>query len=220
MLSEAAESPDRHILLAAGERRIAVVEGDTIRTAWAAAQRVIPQLGVSPAPTFLLAEGTAPNAFAFYHQNRPHIAANIGMVGLLGNDEAAWAALWGHELAHLSERHRDTRSERRASSQRAGELLGLALVVAGLPIGDMLAEGAATLVERGYTRDEERDADRLGLAAMRRAGYDPAGAIRMLEKLAAAGGNGPTFLSTHPGGTERVEAVRAHVRELEATRQE
>jgi predicted Zn-dependent protease len=48
------------------------------------------------------------------------------------------------------------------------------------------------------------------------AGYDPQGAVRLQEKLAAAGGGGRTlpFLSTHPSSSERVEAMRTLVRQL------
>ena len=214
-LADVAAVEDAHIPLVAGGHGLMLVETRHARVAWSVAQRMSAQLAVSPASTFLLVEGTTPNAYAFHHDGKPHIAANLGMLTLLADDEDAWAALWGHELAHLSERHREVRSERRASARKTSEVVGLALAVAGVPVGDLLAEGAATLVDRGYSRDEERDADRIGLLAMQRAGYDPAGAIRLQEKLSAAGGrSGFAFLSTHPGGQERVERMRELVKTL------
>lgn len=214
-LAEVAAVEDAEIPLVAGSHGLIILQSGHARSAWEAAQRMMGQLPVSPTPTFLLTEGVTPNAFAFFHGGKPHIAANLGMLSLLADDEGAWAALWGHELAHLSERHREVRSERQATARKTSEVIGLALAVAGVPVGDLLAEGAATLVDRGYSRDEERDADRIGLEAMHRAGYDPTGAIRLQEKLKAAGGrSGFSFLSTHPGGAERVERMRELVQKL------
>lgn len=202
-------------LLSANERPVALVNTGALRAAQAAVQNVIAVMPLKESPLILITEGTLPNAFLFFNGSRPHVAANIGMLKLLGEDEAAWAALFGHELAHFTQRHRDTRADRQSVSETAGGLLGAALVLVGIPLGSLIADSATTLVERGYTRDDERDADRLGVQAMVRAGYDPAGAVRLQEKLAAAGGDKPLpFLSTHPSGNERVESMRALAREL------
>lgn len=205
-------------MLAVDNRQVALVELAHLRAAWTAAQRLLRELPEQEHPVLLIAEGSTPNAFVFFRGNRAHVAANIGMLRLLTDDEAAWAALYGHEFAHLQRRHRETRAERKATAQTTSDLLGLALSVAGIPLGDLIADSATTLVERGYSRDEEREADRLGLLAMQRAGYDPAGAIRLQERLATAGGGARLpFLSTHPGSAERLEAMRALVRELAET---
>lgn len=214
-LEQLAQAPTERALLAAEGRRVALVETAHLRAAWAAAQRLLREMPEAARPVLLLAEGSAPNAFVIHIRGRAHVAANLGMLGLLGADEAAWAALYGHEFAHIERRHREIRSERKATAQTTSDLIGLALAVAGIPLGDLIADSATTLVERGYTRDEEREADRLGLLAMQRAGYDPAGAIRLQEKLAAAAsGARLSFLSTHPGGEERVAAMRELVRQL------
>lgn len=202
-------------LLSANERPVAVVKTGALRAAQAAAQKVMAVMPLKESPLILISEGAQPNAFLFFNGSRPHVAANIGMLHLLGDDEATWAALFGHELAHFTQRHRDTRAERESVSDTAGGLLGAALALAGIPLGSLIADSATTLVERGYSRDDERDADRLGVQAMVRAGYDPAGAVRLQEKLAGAGGDKPLpFLSTHPSNSERVESMRALAREL------
>lgn len=214
-LEQIAQAPTDRALLAAEGRHVALVDTAHLRAAWTAAQRLLRDMPENERPILLLAEGSAPNAFVMHIRGRAHVAANLGMLALLADDEAAWAALYGHEFAHIERRHREIRSERKASAQTTSDLIGLALAVAGIPLGDLIADSATTLVERGYSRDEEREADRLGLRAMQRAGYDPHGAIRLQEKLAAAGsGARLSFLSTHPGGEERVAAMRALVREL------
>lgn len=214
-LAALAAAKGERTLLSANERPVAVVKTGALRAAQAAVQQVIAVMRVKESPLILITEGALPNAFLFFNGSKPHVAANIGMLNLLGDDEAAWAALFGHELAHFTQRHRDTRADRQSVSDTAGGLLGAALALAGVPLGSLIADSATTLVERGYTRDDERDADRLGVQAMVRAGYDPEGAVRLQEKLAGAGGDKPLpFLSTHPSGSERVESMRALAREL------
>jgi Zn-dependent protease with chaperone function len=205
----------RTLLSAEKERPVAVVWTRSLKAAAAAVQRVLAVMPLKDAPVILITEGAVPNAFLFFDGEKPHVAANIGMLSMLDDDEGAWAALFGHELAHYTQRHRAVRAERQEVSDTASGLLGAALALAGVPFGSLIADSAATLVERGYTRDDERAADRLGVQAMVRAGYDPAGAVRLQEKLAAAGGDKPLpFLSTHPSGLERVEAMRALAREI------
>jgi Zn-dependent protease with chaperone function len=214
-LATLAAAKGERTLLSANERPVAVVKTGALRAAQAAAQKVIAVMPMKASPLILISEGAQPNAFLFSNGSRPHVAANIGMLNLLGDDEAAWAALFGHELAHFTQRHRDTRADRESVSATAGGLLGAALVLVGIPLGSLIADSATTLVERGYSRDDERDADRLGVQAMVRAGYDPAGAVRLQEKLAGAGGDKPLpFLSTHPSNSERVESMRALASEL------
>jgi len=180
-----------------------------LRRAWAAAVRV---QAVAPEvrPGFVLVDDAGPNAFALRHDNRDLIAITVGMVGLLGDDEAVWAALIGHELAHITLRHRETRQQRRQESENAGAIAGILLTAIGLPLAPLLADAASAVAEKGYSRDDERAADEAGIAYMQRAGYSPDGAVRLFEKL---GGSGATpllgFLSTHPGGAERLEAARA-----------
>lgn len=214
-LAELAEAEQQRAVTNADGRPTPLIEGAYLRVAWAAAERMLRTMAPPDPPEILITDGVLPNAFAFTQDRRARIVANFGMLRLLGDDAAAWAALWGHELAHLVANHGQTRSERKAFARSASDLIGLALIVAGIPVGDMVADGASTLVERGYSRDEERAADRLGVEAMVRAGFDPAGAVRLQEALASAGAGAPLpFLSTHPGSAERVESMRALVREI------
>lgn len=213
-LAELAAVPHSVAYLSTTQASAKTLSASSLRAAWRAGQRLLARVD-GQKPELLVAEGSVANAFAFYHQGLPHIAVNVAMVELLGDDESTWAALIGHELAHFNLRHSDVRSHRQTTGQATSGLLGIVLALAGVPFGGALADTATTVVERGYSRDDERAADRAGVEYMLQAGYDPDGAIRLQQRLAAAnGGQALPFLSTHPGGSERIEAMRALVRTL------
>lgn len=178
-----------------------------LQAAWSAAGNLLAGRPHPHPQIVLLAEPTA-NAFAMRHGEAALVAITLGMVDALGDDEAAWAALFGHEFAHLDLRHSEVRQQRQQTGEGLSAAMGLALTLAGVPFGPVFADATSAVVERGYSRDDERAADQAGIAAMARAGYDPAGAVRLFEKL---DGSGPlfAFLSTHPAGAERLDAARA-----------
>ncbi|MGA1393609.1 MAG: M48 family metalloprotease, partial [Phycisphaerales bacterium] len=74
-------------------------------------------------------------------------------------------------------------------------------------------------VELPFSRSHEREADRLGLLIAAEAGYDPRAAISLWTRMAAQGGGGLEFLSTHPLPESRVEELQALIPEAEAVRQ-
>lgn len=163
-------------------------------------------------PHYIFIEGRQPNAFAFWRYGRPVVAVNLGMLKLLGDDAAEWAAVVGHEVAHLHLRHQDQRREREDSSKTTTGILVAALMVLGIPFGPALADTAMTANDRGYSRDEEMEADTVGMELMRRAGYQPEAALRFQEKMASVSkGRGPMFFSTHPGWEERVANMRKSI---------
>jgi predicted Zn-dependent protease len=67
-----------------------------------------------------------------------------------------------------------------------------------------------------FTREDEREADRIGVEIMQRAGYDPQGLLEFLQTLRRRSGRDPSsvevFLSTHPSPAERVDQLRAQLR--------
>ncbi|WP_439547480.1 M48 family metalloprotease [Sandarakinorhabdus sp.] len=134
----------------------------------------------------------------------------------LMNDEAELAFIMGHEVAHVAARHGQKRQNRSALS---GILAGLAGAVTG---SDLIGRGAgivAGLTTLGYSREQERQADSLGVRYLTSAGYDPLGSVDSLAALGAQtalearlkgqGGAEPSqWLSTHPANAERVERIR------------
>lgn len=60
-----------------------------------------------------------------------------------------------------------------------------------------------------YSRNQELEADRLGLNIMARAGFDPRAAVTLWEEMAQSEGQPPAFLSTHPDPGQRIELLQA-----------
>lgn len=165
--------------------------------------------GEGPQPELMVLASPGVNAFAFRDRDQAMIALTLGMIRLLEADEDAWAALLGHELAHLRLDHIGGGKDRRERTELASSFAGLVLSAIGLPFANVAADAAATLADRAYSRDDEREADRVGLEYMRRAGFSDQGALRLQQLLLTARSSGPMpFLSTHPSGEERIENLR------------
>jgi predicted Zn-dependent protease len=164
------------------------------------------------ADLFVLVDAAA-NAYASNPTDGgvPTISITTGMIDLLGWDDDAFAAVLGHEFAHIALRHGQTRQQRRVVGQAASTALGFLLSAAGVPLGGTVADVGVTAVERVYSRDEESHADRQGFGYLVAAGFDPAGGVRLWEKMQAAQGKSSgfsiPFLATHPVSQERITAM-------------
>lgn len=212
LLKNLAQIEEPRILLLNEQMPIGLVEIAPIRAGWESADRLLNVACVGK-PHIIVIPGEPANAFTMSQDNVLVVAVNFAMVEQLGEDKDAWAALLGHEFAHIELNHIDMRKKRQVDEIRRGNLIGIALTVLGVPLGSWVAQGSTTLVERGFSRDDERDADRVGVEMMVRAGFDPEGAVRMQSQLAKVGtDSGLSFLNSHPGGEERVVAMRELVR--------
>jgi predicted Zn-dependent protease len=142
-------------------------------------------------------------------------------------DDNQLAAVLGHEVAHMVTRHHEDEgeAERDAGVSVFSSVLGTAAAVAvsvttgssaagrlaGNVTGttsEVIGQGA---IVKAYSRDMECEADHVGLMIMTKAGYDPRAAITFWENANGIFGedlSGSSFLSTHPSGPERIEALR------------
>ena len=160
-------------------------------------------------PIFRIVEGFPANAHVISSPTHPVVAVNVAMVHLLDDDEALWAALIGHELAHVEYGHRQKRTERADWGAKAGGVVTVLLGFMGVPLASVLMDSAATLVTLGYSREDELEADAAAVTYLRRAGYDPEAAMRFHQRLVEHTDNrSGNLLSTHPGGKERIDAIR------------
>lgn len=157
------------------------------------------------------------NAFALPGRK---IGVFEGMFRVVGSPDQL-AAIVGHEIGHLQAEH----SHERMNAQ-VGKEFGLRLITLLLQIGDVeyAADIAAALglgVEYGlvlpYSRRQELEADRLGLITMADAGFEPAEAVTLWQRMEAAGGTRlPDFLATHPAPEARIRAIKEMLPEIAA----
>jgi predicted Zn-dependent protease len=125
-------------------------------------------------------------------------------------NEAQLAGVLGHEVGHVVARHS---SEQIAKSQLAQGLVG----AVGVATSDQQAAQAAAFVaqmaQMKYGRQDELQADGLGVDLMSSAGYDPRTLIEVMEILAKASGGSPQpeFFSTHPDPGNRAEKIRQQI---------
>ncbi|HXZ51293.1 MAG TPA: M48 family metalloprotease [Burkholderiales bacterium] len=136
------------------------------------------------------------------------------------NDEAQLAAILGHEMGHYLRRHtlQGYRDAREKSS--FGTFLGLGLAAAGVGYAAGLADLALVASMFGFTRDQEREADHIGLELMAKAGYAPLAAPEVWRQLLAEAKAGTAnqsenlMFATHPAPEERLTTLRAQAEEL------
>ncbi|MBN2200027.1 MAG: M48 family metalloprotease [Candidatus Aminicenantes bacterium] len=140
-----------------------------------------------------------------------YIYVTRGILAMM-NSEAELAAVLGHELGHVNARH----SVRRMSQMillQVGLAMGSALNDTFAQLAGVASVGIQILYLK-YSRDDERQADALGVEYSRRASYNPGlmvGFFHCLQKLGdlSGGRSLPGFLSTHPLEAERIKNVTA-----------
>ena len=128
--------------------------------------------------------------------------------------ESQAASVVAHEIAHIAERHAASRLSAAMVTRMGLGLLGAMLGNSG---GAVAAQGAASLMANGmflkFSRDDERAADRVGLAMMRRAGWDGRGMVELFETLRRQAERDPdsveVFFSSHPSPQNRIADLRA-----------
>lgn len=178
-------------------------------------QRIAGESGMSARPqdyTVTLLDSSANNAFAL---PGGYVYITRQLLALM-NNEAELAFVMGHEVGHVAAQHSQKRQSR-------GLLTGLGAAVLGAVTGSnlvgQLANTGGQLLTLGYSRNQEREADSLGLRYLSQRGYDPMASATTLAALGAqtalearlAGQSAesvPGWLSTHPANAERVDRIR------------
>src|SRR3972149_6102387 len=124
-------------------------------------------------------------------------------------------AVLGHERGHVTAKHSLAGYQRALA---ANVLVTGIVVAAGGRAGVQELSGiTASLLENGFSRDQEREADWLGIDYMVKSGYNPEGAVRLQEYFyrQLEGGKNPLFLEglfrTHPFSNERLDNARARI---------
>lgn len=165
------------------------------------------------------------NAFALVGG---HIGVNTGLIALTQN-ESELAGVLAHEISHITQRHQARAMHGQRGTQIAAlAALALAIVASrggGSQSGQvteaaMASAGAMAIQSQlDYTREHEREADRVGLALLERAGLDTRGMVTFFERLLRANRlnefkGAPSYLRTHPLTTERIADMQDRVERL------
>jgi metalloendopeptidase OMA1, mitochondrial len=131
-------------------------------------------------------------------------------------NEAALAAVLGHEMAHATSRHGSQRVLQQNLAQTA--LTGVAISLSDMDydkqraVMGALGVGTQFGVLMPFSRKHESEADEIGLLYMARAGYDPRESIRFWQRMENAGGaQPPEFLSSHPSHGARIQQLEAEM---------
>jgi predicted Zn-dependent protease len=152
-----------------------------------------------------------PNAFALPGGK---VGVYTGIFEVARNQDQL-AAVVGHEIGHVIERHHDERVTRQMGAAGAVQLLG---ALAGSRYGqsgsDIATQGGSILAQGGFllpgTRDQENEADVVGQRLMAQAGFDPRQAVDLWQNMQTASGGSrpPEWLSTHPDPKSRIGELR------------
>ena len=136
--------------------------------------------------------------------------------GLLpvAQDEASLAIVLGHEIAHAVAKHSAEQMSKKMrqayGTQIGGSILG---AIGGQTVGDIAQIAAGqyfSFRNLKYSRDNESEADHMGLIFAAMAGYDPSVAVGFWQRMAAKSGNsnGSDMFSDHPSDAKRIAAIQ------------
>ncbi len=138
-----------------------------------------------------------------------------GLMDKLKATDDELAAVIGHEIAHALREHGRERMSQAYVQQFGLQALGAVLSSsAGAVVGNASMQAANMGSQLFFAlpngREQEREADRIGLELAARAGYNPDAAVTLWQKMEAqAGATPPEFLSTHPASASRIAELRA-----------
>ncbi len=167
--------------------------------------------------------------YRFFYKNEPHfvnagalsggqIVIGRGLLELLESEDEL-AAILGHEIAHVDERHAIERLQYEVKSRKIG-MRGLY----------QLGQIGVVLFQMGYTKEKEDEADRIGLGLTVRAGYSPAGAVEVMKRFGRMFGGQPRaatspveeltgmplrslreYFRSHPPARERIATLEKEI---------
>ncbi len=134
------------------------------------------------------------------------IAFYYGILQRLQLTDEEVATIMGHEMAHALREHARERMGKTAATRIGAGLLSSLLGLGGA--GDALLNMGGQLLTLRFSREDESEADIVGMELAARAGYDPAAGVTLWQKMMkAAEGAPPEFLSTHPSGPSRIKDI-------------
>ena len=138
------------------------------------------------------------------------IAFYYGILDQLKLSDDEVAMIMGHEMAHALREHAREQMGKNMATRGAIEI-GSALLGLGSG-GRLLADAGGQLLNLQFGRDDESEADLIGMELAARSGYDPGAGVTLWKKMAAASkGKQIELLSTHPSGPTRITDIEANL---------
>lgn len=184
--------------------------------------RASPDPGPAGGFHFFLIRDPSLNAFAL---PGGYIGVHSGLI-LAAGSESELAGVLAHEMSHVTQRH-IARLVGKQSQLSLGVLAGLvvAILAGNSQVGSAAVaatQAGAIQAQLGYTRDFEREADRMGFQMLTGSGFDPDGMSSFFEKLQRTtrlyDSSAPAYLRTHPLTIERISDMQNRAEPLRGTR--
>ncbi|WP_394130602.1 M48 family metallopeptidase [Shewanella maritima] len=188
------------------------ISGDKAKTAYVncIADRVTSVLPQKQAWEVVLFESDQVNAFAL---PGGYIGIYTGLLNVATNQHQV-ATVMGHEVAHVLAQHGNEQVSRAQLTDIGMQAASAALGASGVENQDLYMAGLGLGAQVGillpFGRDQESEADVVGLELMAQAGFDPAQSIELWKNMANnSGSQGPELLSTHPSHSTRIEDLQS-----------
>lgn len=161
--------------------------------------------------SFKVVEGKEINAFAL---PGGHVYVFTGIRKIAQTDDEL-AAILAHEITHAEQHHF---AKQYGKASKRGAILGVLSAVVGLPnVAQQIVSLADFAMTQKYSRSSETEADLLGMQRMQRAGFNPAGMVSILERLAKedeSGGSLDHWFGDHPDAGRRIERARTQLKAM------
>jgi predicted Zn-dependent protease len=142
------------------------------------------------------------------------IAFYYGILDKLKLNDDEVAMVMGHEIAHALREHARERMGKSAATNIGASVLSSLLGLGGL--GDSVLGMGSQLLTLKFSRDDESEADIVGMELAARAGYNPHAGVTLWEKMIDANkGAPPEFMSTHPSGPSRIKDIESKLPKVE-----
>jgi len=138
------------------------------------------------------------------------IAFYSGILDTLKLSDDEVAMVMGHEVAHALREHARERMAKNAATGIGASLISQLLGLG--QVGQTVTHYGAQLLTLEFSRDDESEADLVGMELAARAGFDPRAGVTLWQKMGAASkGAPPQWLSTHPSGSTRIADIQANL---------
>lgn len=146
------------------------------------------------------------------------IAVYTGLIDKLKMTDDELAAVTGHEIAHALREHARERMGRAQMASLGAAVAEIGLeIFSGVRLGGAGNSFAQAMFVLPNSRENEQEADRIGVELAARGGYDPRAAITLWQKMGKASGGGapPQWLSTHPSNDARIRDLQDYAQRVQ-----